>query len=267
MIEVKQNTPRNLMVFMSDTTLMFDSTVQISGVTGLALGVFASKNGGAFVQIMPTVTEVGYGWYSVSLTAAHVDTIGDLCLHITATGANPSDVRINVVANIEADTYAKVNANLDATVSSRLASTDKAGFSIAGTKTTLDQLNDISLAQIEAGTVLAKESTLQNAGHGLPALENLINAVQEDIGDPSASSTTLYGQVVAVRNATDELEPVLVSAHQAQVTITNATQNIDIDIQDKTLKPGKSGIFAETVTDVRGVAALIDKGWLRVEPV
>jgi len=266
MIEVKQGIPRNLMVFMSGTTLLFDSTVQISGKTGLTLSVFASKDGGVFTQITPTVTEVGYGWYSMSITAAHVDTIGDLCLHTTATGANPSEIKVNVVANIEADTYAKVNTNLDATVSSRLASTDKAGFSLTGTKTTLDQLNDVSLVQIEASTLLAKEATLQDAGYGLPSLKNLIDAVQTDIGDPSASLTTLYDQVVTVRNATDELEPTMVPAHQAQVTITNVTLNIDIDVQDKTLKPGKGDIFKETVTSIPGVAALIDKGWLTVQP-
>jgi len=273
MLEVKQGTPRNLMVFMTDAmSVMFRLRLEspsslnlLTGKTGLVPTVAISKNGGVFTTITPTIAEVGYGWYSIELSAVDTNTVGDTVLHITATGANPSDIKLGVVANIEADTYAKVNTNLDATVSSRLAATDKGGFSLAGTKTTLDQLNDISLVQVEASTLLAKEATLQDAGHGLPALKNLIDAVQGDIGNPSAGLTTLYDQVVTVRNATDELEPTMVPAHQAQVTITNATLNIDIGVQDKTLRPGKGDIFKETVTSIPGVAALIDKGWLTVQ--
>lgn len=76
--------------------LMVDSTDHVTGKTGLTLTITASKNGAAFASISPTVTERGDGWYSVALTAAHTDTEGDLALHITGSGADPSDVLMNV---------------------------------------------------------------------------------------------------------------------------------------------------------------------------
>ena len=65
------------MVFMTD------STDHVSGKTGLTLTITASNAGSAFASITPTVTERGNGWYSLALTESHLDTIGDLALHIT----------------------------------------------------------------------------------------------------------------------------------------------------------------------------------------
>lgn len=81
-----QSTAVNLMV------LMVDSTDHITGVTGLTLSVQISKAGGAFAAVSPVVTERGFGWYAIALEASHTDTVGDLALHVTATGADPSDV-------------------------------------------------------------------------------------------------------------------------------------------------------------------------------
>ncbi len=80
----------NVLVFM---TLASD---HVTGATGLALTISASKNGGAFASITPAVTERGDGWYSLALTAAMTDTEGDLALHITGSGADPSDVLLAV---------------------------------------------------------------------------------------------------------------------------------------------------------------------------
>lgn len=76
--------------------LMVDSTDHVTGKTGLTLTITASKNGAAFASISPTVTERGDGWYSIALTASHTDTEGDLALHITGTGADPTDTLSNV---------------------------------------------------------------------------------------------------------------------------------------------------------------------------
>lgn len=76
--------------------LMVDSTDHVTGKTGLTLTITASKNGAAFASISPTVTERGDGWYNIALTAADTDTEGDLALHITSSGADPSDVLMNV---------------------------------------------------------------------------------------------------------------------------------------------------------------------------
>lgn len=83
---LKQSTPYNLMV------LMIDATTHVYGKTGLTLTITLSKNAGAFLPITPAVTEKGSGWYNIALTATDTNTLGDLALHIEATGADPLDV-------------------------------------------------------------------------------------------------------------------------------------------------------------------------------
>jgi hypothetical protein len=90
---IRQSTAVNVMVFMTD------STDHITGKTGLTLTITASKDGAAFASITPTVTARGDGWYNLALTTSHTDTAGDLALHITSTGADPSDVVIDVEPN------------------------------------------------------------------------------------------------------------------------------------------------------------------------
>ena len=92
MRKAKQSTAKNVMV------LMVDSTDHVTGKTGLTLTITASKDGGAFGSISPTVTERGNGWYSVALTASHTDTLGDLALHITGAAADPADMVLLVEA-------------------------------------------------------------------------------------------------------------------------------------------------------------------------
>lgn len=88
---LKQSTAANLPV------LMVGSSDHITGLTGATLTITASKDGGAFSAITPTVTELATGWYSLALTAAHTDTTGALVLHITAASADPADVLAQVV--------------------------------------------------------------------------------------------------------------------------------------------------------------------------
>lgn len=71
--------------------LMVLASDHVTGATGLTLTITASKNGGAFGSITPTVTERGDGWYSLALTAAHLDTPGAFALHITSATADPTD--------------------------------------------------------------------------------------------------------------------------------------------------------------------------------
>lgn len=87
-------TAANVMVFM------VDSANHITGKTGLTLTITASKNGAAFAAITPSVTERGNGWYNLAHTTAHTNTLGDFCLHITGTGADPSDIKMLVVTHM-----------------------------------------------------------------------------------------------------------------------------------------------------------------------
>lgn len=82
------------------------SSDHVTGLTGATLVITASKNGAAFASIAPVVTERGSGWYSVALTAAHTDTLGDLALHITALLADAVDIVAQIVAVDYADAVA-----------------------------------------------------------------------------------------------------------------------------------------------------------------
>lgn len=105
MRNLKQSATANVMVFMTD------AADHVSGKASLTLTITASKDGTAFASITPTVTERGNGWYALALTTSHTDTLGDLALHITGAGADPTDLLCRIVAG-----------SLDADVSSRLAS-------------------------------------------------------------------------------------------------------------------------------------------------
>lgn len=92
MRKIKQSSAKNVML------LMTDSADHITGKTGLTLTVMASKDGGAFASITPTVTERSYGTYNIALTSAHTNTLGDLALHVSAAGADPADLILLVEA-------------------------------------------------------------------------------------------------------------------------------------------------------------------------
>lgn len=107
---LKLSTASNVMV------LMTDSADHVSGKTGLTLAIEASKNGGAFASISPTVTERSYGWYSLAITSSHTDTLGDLVFHVTATGADPTDLREQVFTSLPGE-----NATLSSSERSAIA--------------------------------------------------------------------------------------------------------------------------------------------------
>lgn len=91
---LKQSTAANV------TVLLIDSADHVTGKTGLTLTIYATKAGGTPAAITPTVTELDAtnvkGVYKLALTSGHTDTLGELQLHITATGADPTDLKWEV---------------------------------------------------------------------------------------------------------------------------------------------------------------------------
>lgn len=59
-----------------------------TAVTGATPAVQISKNGGAFAAAAGVVSEVGLGFYKVTLTSGETDTVGALAVVSTATGAD-----------------------------------------------------------------------------------------------------------------------------------------------------------------------------------
>lgn len=91
---LKQSTAINVLV------LMVSSTDHIAGATGLTLVIQAGKAGAALATITPTVTERSAGYYQLALTTGHTDTLGQLVLSITATGADPAGITYQVATNL-----------------------------------------------------------------------------------------------------------------------------------------------------------------------
>jgi hypothetical protein len=94
---LKLSTARTLLIFMTSTA------DHIAGMTGLSAGltIYLSKDGGAPALITPTVAELDSanmpGWYSLTLTTTHTNTLGDFALHVTGSGADPTDLVRQVV--------------------------------------------------------------------------------------------------------------------------------------------------------------------------
>jgi hypothetical protein len=80
------------------TVLMTSSSDHVTGATGLALTVTLSKAGAAYASIVPTVTELGAGVYTIALATGNTGTLGALDMHVTATGADPADTHDQIVA-------------------------------------------------------------------------------------------------------------------------------------------------------------------------
>jgi len=202
MREIKQSTPANIMVFMAD------NTDHITGKTGLTLTVTISKDGGAFSSISPTVTERGNGWYNIALTASDTDTIGDLVVRATATGADPAERVLNVVSKIEADTYSLVDTfdqNIDTTISSRASQTS---VNAIPTNPLLDndsRLNNLdttissrasqtSVNAIPTNPLLTNDSRLNNLDATISSRSTL---TASDVWNYATRTLTSFGNLVA----------------------------------------------------------------------
>jgi hypothetical protein len=121
---LKQSTAVNI------TVVMIDSSDHVSGKTGLTLTIYASKAAGTPGAITPTVTELDSthcpGLYKLALTTSHTDTIGELQLHVTSSGADPTDVSHQIVLDLPGvaqtgDSYARLGAPAGASVSADIA--------------------------------------------------------------------------------------------------------------------------------------------------
>lgn len=74
------------------------SSDHITGATGKTVTVTLSKAGAAFAAAGGSVTEIGSGWYYISLTTTDTNTLGDLTFHCTASGCDATDFVDQILA-------------------------------------------------------------------------------------------------------------------------------------------------------------------------
>jgi len=249
MRQVRQSTARAVMI------LMVDSTDHVTGKTGLTLTITASKAGGAFASITPTVTERGSGWYSLALTTSHTDTLGDLAVHVTGTAADPADFLLSIVAYNPEDSAGLGLSRVDAAVSTRSTltqaqivsdSTPFLGASVASIKAKTDNLpaspaavgsamtlapDSITAATIAAGAIGSSEapllanldatvsSRLATAGYTAPANADIttIKAKTDNLPSDPADESSLQA-AIATR-----------AAPGAAMTLTSVEEDAIVD--------------------------------------
>ncbi len=90
---LKQASTAQPLVFM-----LISSVDHITGLTLASPTVTIRKVGGNFGTPAGAVTEIANGWYQVAGNATDTATLGPLLLHATATNADPTDDRFDVVA-------------------------------------------------------------------------------------------------------------------------------------------------------------------------
>lgn len=191
-----QNLAANVSVFL---TLASDSK---TGATGLTLTVQVMKDGGAFATITPTVTERGAGWYNLALTAAHTDTLGDLCFHITAATADPADFKALVVAFNHADAVRlglTALPNVNAGANGGLPTGDASGRVLLQPTQT-----GVTIPTVTTTTNLTNLPTMPTdwltaAGLSAGAVAEIQAGLSTYGGGDTAGTTTLLGRLTATR--------------------------------------------------------------------
>lgn len=139
-----------------------------SNFTGTA-SVFVTKDNGVQASGAGTVTHEGNGYHSYAPTQAETNA-DHVAFTFTGTGAISSTVQTFTTFPQTGDTFAELPSNfsdLSVTVTTGLVSVgtnnDKTGYSISGTKTTLDALNDIAAtAIVSAGAITTSGGAVSN---------------------------------------------------------------------------------------------------------
>lgn len=187
------------------TFLMVDSTDHVTGKSGLTPTVTISKNGGAFAPSSGAVSEIGNGWYALAGNATDRETLGDLLIHATGTGADPVDDRYCVVPW---DPFDAVRLGLTAM--------PPAAAGAAGGMPVLDA----NLAAAANVTYWAGDAVA-----GAPALEATAQAILEDTG--TTLPAAIGGQVLEGAYTRDDVLRILAAA-LAGKTSGSGTDTVEI---------------------------------------
>lgn len=220
MRQLDQNVAFNAMIKMVSST---DHTTELAGLT---LTITISKNGGAFAASSITITDRGNGWYNVAGTTAESDTLGDLVIRATATGADPGErvffvvvPRATAAAVDDVPTNAEFNARTLPTASYATAAAQatlqtaiddvptNAEFNartiVSANYSTLTaaQVNteaDQALADAKAGYAAAIEAAILNEGDATALLAAIAAKVEDFLINEGDSRATLAAISAAV---------------------------------------------------------------------
>lgn len=212
---LKQSTARNVAVFITS------STDHVAGKTGLAAGltIYACKDNGTPAAITPTVSEMDAtnmpGWYNLALTTTHTNTLGDLALHITGTGADPADIVFQVVLDLPGvaqtgDSFARLGAPAGASVSADVAAVKAETASIQSDTNDLQSRTPAALVggrmDVSVGAMAANVMT------AAAAAADLTTELQSGLATASALATVagyIDTEVAAILAIAQKLDTAL----------------------------------------------------------
>ena len=233
---LKQSTARNISFFMTN------STDSISGLTGATVTPLISQNGGAFASPAGTVTEIGNGWYYIAFTAVDTGTLGDLILHCTAPGADPTDTIHQVVVDLPGASVASVTGS----VGSVTAAVTIAAGSVQAI------WNALTSALTTAGSIGQLLVTNINAAIGsIPTNPLLTNDARLNNLDTTVSSRLASTGYTAPNNAGIASIETAVAEIPTNPLLTNDTRlnNLDVAVSSRLaassyVAPNNAGISA-----------------------
>lgn len=216
MRQLKQSTAATLRVFMTDAT---DRT---AGIAGLTLTVTACKAGeSSHTSLTPTSQQsVGNGWYDIVLSTTHTNTLGVMTFHITGTGADPTDIAVEIVSQLigELATPTNITAGTITTATNVTTVNGLAANVITAASVAADAVAEIADAvwdeatagHVGAGTtglaltdILADTAEIGTAGAGLTNINlpdqtmNITGNLSGSVGSVTALGTTAKSDVNA----------------------------------------------------------------------
>lgn len=98
MVELKQSTAFSIQIFAFD-----NNGDPVTGITDGQWTKRIAKGGSAFGVMTVTITETGGGWYSMTLSASHTDTLGTLSIYFNASGIKQLNYQYRVVTRLAED--------------------------------------------------------------------------------------------------------------------------------------------------------------------
>ena len=140
------------------TFMLISDDDNVSRLTGLSSGFTAkiSKAGGAFADMAndDAISEIGLGWYKITITAGETDTLGDLLIDIDHADSIPWSDRLQVVDPAPDVNVASIDSAVTANANVKTFDATFDGSNLLFDATALEQiavyLARYSLANVEA---------------------------------------------------------------------------------------------------------------------
>lgn len=219
------------------TFLMIDSADHLSGKTGLTVTVTLSKDGASFAAAAGAVTETGSGWYALAGNATDRGTLGELTLHATATGADPTDKAYVIVP------WDPFDANLALTGLTGLTAPTAGKLPTSGTGADQISLSSGKVAEVALCDALTTNN--DKAGYALTAAydaaktaatQTSVNTVNSNV---LSSASILNGvatdymrrtDTVTASSVTDKAGYSLTAAYDAAKTAAQAGDAMKVSV-------------------------------------